>query len=243
MEIRDGSYPKIRLCCCFVETIDTNTANDGWLCCISVLPEKSTALSALSLTDVQSYQVLGEYYVYMLSTVNDQKNTQRRYQWVFITSEQLIFLVSVIKQCLLSLSALNWPVPPPPGAPEGTPEGPWRRPRTLTLTQEFNLSNCNVETHQQVAERDKKPQKKPLSWGLPGREPVLGYDGEQLVTAATAVCSADDVSTTELPSHRAVWLQQTLSNGVCLCVWHVCHAVWVCVCINRFYIMVIHCLA
>lgn len=230
MEIRDGSYPKIRLCCCFVETNDTNTANDGWLCCSSVLPEKSTALS------VQSHQVfrrilcLHVINCWIKYRFNDQKNTQRRYQWVFITSEQLIFLVSVIKQCLLSLSTLNWPVPPPPGAPEGTPEGPWRRPRTLTLTQEFNLNNCNVETHQQVAERDKK-NKKPLSWGLPGREPELGYDGEQLVTAATAVCSADDVSTTELPSHRAVWLQQTLSNGVCLCVWHVCHAVWVCVCV------------
>lgn len=151
--------------------------------CVVLVSYLRRALLCLS----NHIKYLGEYYVYMLSTVNDHKNTQRRYQWVFITSEQLIFLVSVIKQCLLSLSTLNWPVPPPPGAPEGTPEGPWRRPRTLTLTQEFNLSNCNVETHQQVAERDKK-KKEPSQLRVAGqrarariRRRAAGYRGDGLL--------------------------------------------------------------
>lgn len=71
--------------------------------CVVLVSYLRRALLCLS----NHIKYLGEYYVYMLSTVNDQKNIQRRYQWVFITSEQLIFLVSVIKQCLLSLSALN----------------------------------------------------------------------------------------------------------------------------------------
>lgn len=52
--------------------------------------------------------------------------------------------------------------------------------------------------------------------GWPGRAPALGCDGEQLVTAATAVCLADDVSASVLQSHRADGLQQTLSNEECV---------------------------
>lgn len=63
---------------------------------------------------------------------------------------------------------------------------------------------------------------------MPGRASELGCDCEQLVTAAATVCSDDDVSASEPQSHRAVRLQQTLSNEECVDAGRVWETVCVC---------------
>lgn len=86
-------------------------------------------------------------------------------------------------------------------------------PRPITDSRVLSQQLCSKNTSTTRAKR----QTAQLRVGsLPGGAPELGCDGEQLVTAATTVCSADDVSATEPQSHRAVTLQQTLSNEVCV---------------------------
>lgn len=126
-----------------------------------------------------------------------------------------------LKNCLLSITVrlqiesfliLLGPLEGPSGAF-------WVSPNP-SPAERFYLDNCALETQQQLTEKRQTAQ---LSVGsVPGRAPELECDCEQLVTAATTVCLDDDVSASELQSHRAVRLQQTLSNEERVdpgCVW------------------------